>query len=659
MIGTGFRMTARVFDGQEVAVRKDRVALAIMMLDKRFTSWNPCSRSGGGSPSIGWWALALVCMNACDRRSPGEIEAAQKELLREIGLPVSRSESERKVSSGERDATTESGDVRNTEIRAGESRGREQAVARDAEDAKGALAVVEESGGATRDAAIESAGAGTARIEPNTSRVKNDARTQPWITPSQLPRLTWEIQYAGNQPVGYVRRSVEPAKSHGPGALRLEAEARTVLQRNGKAVDQRMQMVSIESDIGELIRIEGTIQNGTKRTRFIGVPKESQLQIEVLNEAGKTTQSLSWDASMRGPFAIEQSLLRQPMQSKELREVRYFDPFQMVVVNAKLEAMDVLETALLDGVSQPLLEVQSTAVVGANETRALLWIDGQGESQKSYLPGIDVRSFRCDPVTARYVVSRSEMEAISLREVALFGNVGLLENAEQATFRIDLRNADSKFELPSRTDQVARQDKPRSWEVTVYGIAGMGKSPDGLDQADRVTDQYLQGTPLLNTNHAALQQFVKQALSGGDIAGNAAPQRKAELLRQAVSSKWPTVPFDRRIRGVAELFKAKQADCVDQAMVLCAALRVAKIPSRVAYGLRFNGSKVRPMMSFHAWTEYHDGTKWMPIDASRAAAEWRPDRVKFSDSPLLSLNGYEPILNILRMMPELGITLAR
>lgn len=599
-------------------------------------------------------------MSACGRRSPGEIEAAQKELLREIGLPVSRLDSEVKVSGPERDATTGSGDSAKAEPRAGEDRGSDQAMQQGiAEDAQGASSAIVESEAATRGAEIETAGAGTARIEPNTSRVKNDPRTQPWIEPSQLPRLTWEIQYAGNQPVGYVRRSVEPAKGHGPGALRLEAEARTVLQRNGKAVDQRMQMVSIESEIGELIRIEGTTQNGAKRTRFNGAPKGGRLQIEVLNEAGRTTQSLPWDASMRGPFAIEQSLLRQPMQPKELREVRYFDPFQMVVVNAKLEALDVLETALFDGASQPLLEIQSTAVVGANETRALLWIDEQGESKKSYLPGIDVRSFRCDPVTARFVVSRSEMEVISLREVALFGNVRLLEDARQATFRIDLRNPDSKFELPSRTDQVARQDKPRSWEVTVYDIAGMGKSPKDLDQADRVTDQYLQGTPLLNTNHAGLQQFVKQTLAAGGIADAASPQRKAESLRQAVSSKWPSAPFDKRLRSVTELFKAKQADCVDQAMVLCAALRVVKIPSRVAYGLRFNGSKVRPMMSFHAWTEYHDGSKWMPIDASRPDAESRPDRVKFSDSPLLSLNGYEPILNILRLIPELGITLAR
>ncbi|MFN7732212.1 MAG: transglutaminase-like domain-containing protein [Pirellula sp.] len=602
-------------------------------------------------------------MSACTRRSPAEIEAAQKELLREIGLPVSRLDSAVKGSGARTDtqtnATSGSGESPMAEERTGDHPGSDQAVASVAENADGAPSAVVDGGVATPDSAIETAGAGTARIEPNTSQVKNDPRTQPWIEPSQLPRLTWEIQYAGNQPVGYVRRSVEPAKSHGLGALRVEAEARTVLQRNGKAVDQRMQMVSIESEIGELIRIEGTIQNGSKRTRFNGVPKGGRLQIEVLNEAGRTTQSLPWDASMRGPFAIEQSLLRRPMQPKELREVRYFDPFQMVVVNAKLEALDVLETALLDGASQPLLEIQSTAVVGANETRALLWIDGKGESQKSYLPGIDVRSFRCDPVTARYVVSRSEMEAISLREVALFGNVRLLENARQATFRIDVKNADSKFELPSRTDQVARQDKPRSWEVTVFDVEGMGESPEGLDHADRATDQYLQGTPLLNTNHAALQQFVKQALVAGEIADDAAPQLKAESLRQAVSSKWPTAPFDKRIRSVAELFKAKQADCVDQAMVLCAALRVAKIPSRVAYGLRFNGSKVRPMMSFHAWTEYHDGTKWMPLDASRSDAESRPDRVKFSDSPLLSLNGYEPILNILRLIPELGITLAR
>jgi hypothetical protein len=476
--------------------------------------------------------------------------------------------------------------------------------------------------------------------------------------------LTWEIQYAGNQPVGYVRRSVEPAKTHGSGALRLEAEARTVLQANGKAIDQRMQMVSIESDTGELIRIEGTIQNGTKRTRFIGVPKEGQLQVEVLNESGRTTQSHPWDANMRGPFAIEQSLIRRPMQSRELREVRYFDPFQMVVVNAQLEAMEVLDTALLDGASQPLLEIQSTAKVGVSETRALLWIDAKGESQKSYLPGIDIRSFRCDPVTARYVVSRSEMEVISLREVALFGNVGLLESAKQATFRVDLRNADSKLELPSRTDQVARQDRPKSWEVTVFDVAGgeaagTGAIPEGLEDTDTVTERYLQATPLLNTNHAPLKQFVKQTMEENEIVDDAAPHRKAEILRKAVASKWPNSPFDRKIRSVAELFKAKQADCVDQAMLLGAALRVARIPSRVAYGLRFNGSKVRPMMSFHAWTEYHDGTKWMPIDASRLEDDSRPDRVKFSDSPVLSLNGYEPILNILRLTPELGITLVR
>jgi hypothetical protein len=583
-----------------------------------------------------WRMLCVAIGLACGTSSSGCAPPAETELadvrqamLREIGLPVASNAESPKSPSEPNSVETEAAPTLGVPASAVEEV--------DVRDPKQA----------------------TQRIEPNRSRVQTDDRTRAWIDAGQLPRLTWEIQYAGNTPVGYIRRSVEPSKSQGNGTLRIEAESRTFLQRTGKTIDRRTQIVSIERANGELLRVEGTLQTDTKKSRFIGIPKDNTLKVETSSEGRTTTQTFPWEPGLRGPFAIEQSLMREPLREQEIREVKYFDPVQLKTIDARLEAMDYVETAIFDGTTERLLEVQSTALVDGNETRALIWLDERGESHKSYLPGIDVRSFRCDAITARYVISKSEMDALSIRDVVLFGNVTQIDATPSVTYRLELRSNDSLPTLSSRTNQVARLVKPKVFDVTVHRVTPPFPPIEGLDADDRLVDAYSTPSPLLTSNHPQIARFVRQSFETEGLDLSSPLEARSEALRTAIAERLELIPFDKKVIAGNEILKLDQGDSIDHAILLATTLRAAQAPARIAFGLRFNQSKVRPLMVLHAWVEYHEGKHWIPIDSSIAERQVPNDRIKFSESALESLNPFEPILSIARLIPNLEIIVTR
>jgi hypothetical protein len=118
------------------------------------------------------------------------------------------------------------------------------------------------------------------------------------------------------------------------------------------------------------------------------------------------------------------------------------------------------------------------------------------------------------------------------------------------------------------------------------------------------------------------------------------------------------IPFDKKISIASEVLRSKQADCFDQAVLLTASLRAAQIPSRIVYGLRFQSPKAK-QMTLHAWGEYFDGSKWLPIDSTSIESSRAIDRIRLSDTSMESLNPYEPILSIIKLIPNLEISLAR
>lgn len=611
----------------------------------------PCPKQGLPIlPRLVLLALLVSMQPGCEQKQSNDKAVAKASMLREIGLPTDDSIARANDTTRSEAANTNSGGMNSTP----------GTTAPSSSDATSP-----ETSDSRTNGSIEP----TTRIEVNRAKPKADEREDPWLSSDRIPRTQWEIQYEGNQPVGYIRRSVElsrvadPAQNSKENTLRIEAESRVFITRKGQTTEQRTQIISIERPNGELLRLEGTLQNGTNKTRFQGSIRDGNLRFESIGEGRPVGITLPWTDKDRGPFAIEQSLMRSPMTEKEIREVRYFDPLQMRMVDARLEALEFLETPIYDGTTERLLEIQSTSRTGETERRAILWADASGESHKSYLPGIDYRSFRCDPKTARLRIAQADVEGVTIKDVPVFGDTPLIHTSTNVTYRVELRAIDSKLFVSNRTNQTVRAINPRTSEVTVYGsseVASISQETalpfESEPNADPST---LISTPIISSSNPQIKLLGRLLLEAQGLSVNDSKSAKANAIRDGIAKRLPVIPFDKSVRLAEKVLVAGKGHSVDHSVVLAATLRATQIPARIAIGFLANQSAARPMMAFHAWVEYHDGERWIPIDSSRESSVLKPDRLKFTEVAFDSLNPYDDLLPIIRLASNLEVSVVQ
>lgn len=607
-------------------------------------------------------------LSGCDQRQSNDKAVAKASMLREIGLPTEDSIARNNSANRDTPSNTNSANTSNNASTTNSDSTKNSASNSSnpgAESPSSEVTTTPKTDRTSADGATEP----TTRIEVNRAKAKADEREQPWLSSDRIPRTQWEIQYEGNQPVGYIRRSVElsrvsdPAQSSKESTLRIEGESRVFITRKGQTTEQRTQVITIERPNGELLRLEGSLQNGTNKTRFQGSIRDGNLRFESIGEGRPVSVTIPWTENDRGPFAIEQSLMRSPITEKEVREVRYFDPIQMRMVDARLEAFEFLETPIYDGTTERLLEIQSTSRIGDTERRAILWVDALGESHKSYLPGIDYRSFRCDAKTARLRVAQADIEGLTIKDVPMFGDTPQIHTSTKATYRVELRSIDSKLSLSNRTNQAVRVINPRTAEVTVYGsseVASTSKeSTSPFESEPNADPSALRPSPIISSSNPQILLLGRLLLEAQGLNKSDSKSAKAVAIRDGISKRLPVIPFDRSVRLAEKVLVAGKGHCVDHSVVLAATLRASQIPARIAIGFLANQSTARPMLAFHAWVEYHDGEHWIPIDSSRESSELKPDRIKFTEVAFDSLNPYDDLLPTLRLASNLEVSVVQ
>ena len=598
-------------------------------------------------PRLALIALLVSMQSGCEQKQSNDKAVAKASMLREIGLPTDDS-----IKRSNETTRNETANTTNSSISGPTSPSSSDPIGK-------------ESSGSLTDRSIEP----TTRIEVNRAKPKADEREEPWLSSDRIPRTQWEIQYEGNEPVGYIRRSVElsrvtdPTQNSKESTLRIEAESRVFITRKGKTTEQRTQVIAIERPNGELLRFEGSLQNGTNKTRFQGSIRDGNLRFESIGEGRPVGITIPWTEKDRGPFAIEQSLMRSPMKEKEIREVRYFDPIQMRMVDARLEALEFLETPIYDGTTERLLEIQSTSRSEETERRAILWVDAAGESHKSYLPGIDYRSFRCDPKTARLRSAQADVEGVTIKDVPVFGDTPQIHKSTKVNYRVELRSMDSKLSVSNRTNQAVRAINPRISDVTVYGQSEIASITQAntlpIESEPNADPSTLTSSPIISSGNPQIQLLGRLLLEAQGLSMSDSKSAKANAIRDGIAKRLPVIPFDKSVRPAEKVLVAGKGHSVDHSVVLAATLRATQIPARIAIGFIANQSAARPMMAFHAWVEYHDGERWIPIDSSRESSELKPDRIKFNEVAFDSLNPYDDLLPIIRLASNLEVSVVQ
>lgn len=575
----------------------------------------------------------LLCFAGCNPQTQSEKEAATNRVLQEIGITTPKPK------------PTETAD----------------------------LSILENASKASDDKTEERAASTTSKLSDET-KVQSASTIKPkttvdvlgkkWISTDALPRETWEVQYIGNTAVGFLRRTCA-ASSRGKDYLSQEAESRIRVSTKGGPIEQHVIVKTIERNTGELISIEFLLEIGSRKQSYKGEVKKEQLTLTGSENDQPISLTLEFRKDCRGPFAVEQSMLRSPLQPKEMRKLKYFDPILKKMVEGRLEASDFIMTPTFSSGEKVLLqlrEVRNSASVGDNISQSLLWVDEKGEGLKSFVQANDILAFRTDQTQAKLVESSLELQSGEVALIPLGGPLDRLTTKSGDLTSITYRFS-HRIDEPYRmfTDRIGQRiqakDDPRTVDVTVYQNGRVLNAPLENEFESKADPAGLKASSFVPVDLPQIKKLASGLVAADKSISSetASNTEKVYACQRELQKRIQLREFDKQIRTVSNTLSTKQANCIEHACLFASVCRSLEIPTRIALGVKYNRSLEMPAMEFHAWIEILDGARWIPMDSTDGAFPTSIDRIKIRDSYLDKDNPYPEILSVIRLLPDLKI----
>lgn len=139
-----------------------------------------------------------------------------------------------------------------------------------------------------------------------------------------------------------------------------------------------------------------------------------------------------------------------------------------------------------------------------------------------------------------------------------------------------------------------------------------------MNQFDEPTDEHLQPTPIINSEHADIEAYAKRKTKGAEDS-----VAKVVRLYYAVRDGiWydPYYPFYRAENyRASSVLKSGRGYCVSKASLLCALGRASGIPSRIGFATVRNHLATKQLLErlgsdlfvYHGYTEFFLDGKWV------------------------------------------------
>jgi transglutaminase-like putative cysteine protease len=164
--------------------------------------------------------------------------------------------------------------------------------------------------------------------------------------------------------------------------------------------------------------------------------------------------------------------------------------------------------------------------------------------------------------------------------------------------------------------------------------------------------QFTGPSSMVGSDDPLVRKLAESALRG---AGGDAMAR-AEALRRHVHDHVSQKGFDTAFASAAETARTRRGDCSEHAVLLCAMLRAAAIPARVATGLvyvdRFGDRE--HVFGWHMWTQALIDGRWVDFDATLPGRH-HAAHVLTSVSSLADHAGNADLASMMQMIGRLRI----
>ena len=462
---------------------------------------------------------------------------------------------------------------------------------------------------------------------------------------------SWDAVFIGGKRVGVVQTKVTPLEDKGKRYIRVEVTTTLTFKRLNDSVTVRQRFGTIETPEGEVLRLDTRSNSGGPEIRTSGdVNDDGQLVLTMEGSGRSTTEKVAWGKDIRGPYAVEQSLARKPMKAAEERTLKSYVPDLNKVITIKLMARALENIELGGGVKRELMKVDSI-VTGPDgkqipELNTTYWADDGGQILKSFTDAFGgYITFRTTRESAEAPVVAERLDLLATSIIKTESKIKSSETVRQATYKLVSSDAPLREIIPADLRQELKPSENGKTGTLTITTQDRQSGPEG---PEKVADEYLAATPLVNSDDSRILDVTRTATRGIDDTWE-----KVVAINNWVSRNLRRKNFAVAFAPASEVVRSLSGDCTEHSVLVAAMCRAAGIPSRTAVGLVYVDSLGG--FGFHMWNEVYVNRRWVAIDATFRQSEVDATHIKLADSSLSSVSPYESFLSVVRVFNRLKI----
>jgi len=397
---------------------------------------------------------------------------------------------------------------------------------------------------------------------------------------------------------------------------RTVSEQYLVIRRGSEsAVEIRMTFAFVETHQGEPVRVEtSNVMGQTPEKRLYDFRPDGLIE-ETITRGGNTTRRTI--PAFEGVWFMPQAAGRFEKARREAGadsfEYRSIDVSNGLGISRFLIARTGEETFDYDGRTLPVSVWSVESTVEGTETTQERTARYSIEDHELVATSERIGAWT---ITSRRTSRSEALKAIEAAPEILISAFVPLESRIQGAHRstsavYSVRIADEEtYEFPTAGAQRAEtEDDGHSATLTIDL-----RKPTGATDEDLANESLRSANSLIECTDAEIVRFTQNTL--GDAGSD--PLEQARALHQAVYRHIRNKNFGTAFASARETLDSRAGDCSEHSVLLCAVLRAAGFPARVASGLiyvdSFEGK--RHVFGWHMWTQALIDGKWVDLDAT-------------------------------------------
>lgn len=478
------------------------------------------------------------------------------------------------------------------------------------------------------------------------TRTSTPAKT----APSDDARETWDVYLLQGKRIGYGSTKIRHAIESGQELITTESLNHLVVKRSGQTTQQDIRSTSVETPAGQMLRFDSEVRMGPTPIKTFGSVKGDQLILETAGSGSTapTRTIVPWPTGCLGPFATEQTLVRQPINPGENRKFHMLMIGFNQVADVEMTAKQFEPTPLLNG-TYDLLRIETlTRLPDGQKLEGTVWTDRMGDTLKTYSPAMGLETYRATKAEALEKADLAELDLLAGSMIKLKRPLPNAHQTKQIRYRVHLEGGDPAGALITGASQAVKSIDAHTAEITVYAIRPGQAAGNTSAPADPPTDADREPNRFIESDDPLIVADAKKA-----VGSEPDPWRKAVALERFVNREVKEKNFSQAFATAAEVAKSREGDCTEHAVFLAALCRASGIPARVAMGLVY--MQGAGAFGYHMWTEAYIDGRWIPLDGTLAQGGIGAGHLEIAHSNLKEASAYSAFLPVVQILGRLSI----